>query len=298
MPRIDAMIEIAPNVFHVPGRKMSRFPYCSCLYLKGRDRSVLIDAGMGRENLAPCLGQGLDLVILTHCHLDHRLTRRIIPDVPVWCHEEEAGFLRNRVDFFNGLGWGRSGFKLEDIFPDRLRGLEVEPQKTITDGEKIDLGGLTLIAIHTPGHTPGHLAFFIPEADLLFAGDVDLTPFGPYYGHAFADIARFQESITKLKNWGAGKILTGHAGPFADDLNNRFNNFSDVIEKRDQIVLASLDRPRAPRELVGRRLIFPKYPAQPDHILWAEQIHIEKQLERLVSRGLVQEEHGLFAKKN
>ena len=292
------MHEIAPNVYHVPGAYKSRFPYCSCLYLKGKKLSVLIDAGMGRENLKPVMEHGLDLLILTHCHIDHRLTRRLIPDTPVWCHEKEARFLEDRSLFFAGLGWGRGGYTLEDILPGKLEGIEFSPQKTLTDGEEIDLGGLTLVAIHTPGHTPGHTAFYIPEVDLLFAGDVDLTSFGPYYGHSFADISTFEDSIERLKKLKAGTILTGHAGPFSDELERRFDEFAGIIVNRDRFLLEELAQPHTPQELVGRRLIFPKYPKNPDHIFWAERIHIEKQLERLTSMGLARRIEDRYVRTN
>ena len=72
------MIELAPNIFYIAGKNNSRFPYCACLYLRGKKLRVLIDVGMGAENLAPVMELGIDLLILTHCHIDHRLTLSLI----------------------------------------------------------------------------------------------------------------------------------------------------------------------------------------------------------------------------
>ena len=58
-------------------------------------------------------------------------------------------------------------------------------------GDIIRLGDTEIKVLHTPGHTPGHLSFFIPEHRLLFTADVDLTRFGPFYGHDFANINDF-----------------------------------------------------------------------------------------------------------
>ena len=55
------MIELAPNIFYITGKNNSRFPYCACLYLRGKKLRVLIDAGMGTENLAPAKEMGIDL---------------------------------------------------------------------------------------------------------------------------------------------------------------------------------------------------------------------------------------------
>ncbi|MBW2470623.1 MAG: hypothetical protein JRE18_00955, partial [Deltaproteobacteria bacterium] len=60
---------------------------------------VLIDAGMGASRLAPLKKWGVDILVLSHCHMDHRLTYREIADVPVWCHAAEASFLSARSLF-------------------------------------------------------------------------------------------------------------------------------------------------------------------------------------------------------
>lgn len=287
------MQEIHPNIFFVPGANQSRFPFCSCLYIKGRDIRVLIDAGMGSDQAAPCLEMGVDLLILSHCHIDHRLTAADMPDLPMWCHEEEAKYLRETAVFLNGLGVDRRKFDMERFFP-LPPNLNMTVRKTLTHGERIDLGGLTLEVIHTPGHTPGHLAFFIPEADLLFAADVDLTPFGPFYGHQFAEIGDFIQSIRQLKSWKATTVLTGHAGPFQGHQPERFDAYEAMIYRRDRLVLDRLQRPRSLESFWGQNLIYPVYPDPPDLIRWFEQVHIEKQLERLRGLGLVRNDDGLW----
>src|SRR5205807_8453394 len=45
----------------------------------------------------------------------------------------------------------------------------------IEDGDQLALGRLTLTAVFTPGHAPGHLAFHEPRRELLFAGDMAST---------------------------------------------------------------------------------------------------------------------------
>ena len=282
------MIELCPNIFYIPGKNNSRFPYCACLYLKGRDMRVLIDAGMGASHLAPVQKWGIDILILTHCHIDHRLTRKEIPDVPVWCHEADALFLNDRNLFFNTIGLQRSGLNFAGLldYTDGMFGIETSHH--IFDTECIDLGGITLEAIHTPGHTPGHLAFYIPEADLLFAADVDLTSFGPFYGHDFADIDEFLQSIERLRQLSAGIVATGHAGPFNGQVNEKFKAYEEIVYRRDRLVLEQLTRPKTLSDFRGRNLIFRSYPDFPDLIRWFELVHIEKHLERLKAMGKVQ----------
>ena len=283
------MIELAPNIFYIPGKNNSRFPYCACLYLRGKKLRVLIDAGMGVKNLAPVKEMGIDLLILTHCHIDHRLTRQEIFDVPVWCHESEAIFLKDREYFFTSMGLKRSGLNLAGLFDFAHGMFGTEIEHGLVDGERIDLGGITLETIHTPGHTPGHIAFFIPEHDLLFSGDIDLTPFGPFYGHDFADIDDFLASIEKLRQVKAKVVISGHAGPFNGNLPERFREYGEVIHSRDRLLLEKLSQPKSIEDFKGGNLFYKTYPDFPELIRWFELVHIEKHLMRLKTMGKVRQ---------
>jgi glyoxylase-like metal-dependent hydrolase (beta-lactamase superfamily II) len=256
---------------------------------------VLIDAGMGASHLAPVKKWGIDILILTHCHIDHRLTRKEIPDVPVWCHEAEAPFLTDRNLFFKAIGLQRSGLNLAGPLDYTEGTFGIEISHHLLDAERIDLGGITLETIHTPGHTPGHLAFYIPEADLLFAGDVDLTPFGPFYGHDFADIDEFLRSIEKLRQLNAKIVTTAHAGPFNGNVIEKFNVYEEIVYRRDRLLLEYLKQPRVIGDFRDRNLIFRTYPDFPDLIRWFEMVHIEKHLERLKARGKVQRTHDIWS---
>jgi glyoxylase-like metal-dependent hydrolase (beta-lactamase superfamily II) len=175
-----------------------------------------------------------------------------------------------------------------DFFPDLF---DIEISRHLFDTEHIDLGGITLQTIHTPGHTPGHLSFYIPEADLLFSADVDLTPFGPFYGHDFADIDDFLKSIEKLRQLNANIVTTGHAGPFNGKVIEKFNVYEEIIYRRDRLLLEQLTQPRSIGDFRDRNLIFRTYPDFPDLIRWFEIVHIEKHLERLNAMGKVQRIH-------
>ncbi|MBW2439152.1 MAG: MBL fold metallo-hydrolase [Deltaproteobacteria bacterium] len=290
------MIELKPNIFYIPGENKSRFPFCACLYLRGKNLRVLIDAGMGTRNLAPIKGMGIDLLILTHCHIDHRLNCQEIARVPVWCHTSDAGYLKDRDYFLESMGFKRSGLDLTGLFDFDKKAFSIETDHRLNHGERIDLGGITLEAIHAPGHTPGHTAFLIPEHGLIFSGDIDLTPFGPFYGHDFADINEFLASIDKLKHLEPKVVASGHAGPFSDNLHERFGAYAQVIHDRDQKLLEKLSRPKSIEHFKGRHLYYNAYPDFPDLIRWFELVHIEKHLSRLESMGKVRNENNKWIK--
>jgi glyoxylase-like metal-dependent hydrolase (beta-lactamase superfamily II) len=286
------MLELFPDVFYIPGANNAAFPYSSGLYLAGRDRRVLIDVGMGPAALAPVKARGVDLIILSHTHLDHHLTKSELPGVPIWCHQAEAGYMSDLDAFLRATGMDQSDFDpfAGGKFPRAI--FEAPIGRALRGDERLDLGGLTLQLIHAPGHTPGHLAFFVPEHDLLFSADVDLIPFGPFYGHEFADIEDFLISIERLKNMGARVVATGHSGPFTDDLPRRFDDYAAAIPRREQLVLDSLDRPRSLDDFHRKNLIYPHYPEPTVLIQWFELVHIKKHLARLADRGQVVEENG------
>jgi endoribonuclease LACTB2 len=289
------MIEIKKNIYLIPGKNKSRLPYCGCLYIKGKDLRLLIDAGMGQANMEPCLKEGVDVVILSHCHIDHRLTLARFPQFPIWCHETETAYLEDRQHFLTGIGLLRGGHDYDLLF----KGFQIQEfsvQRKLVDGERIDLGGISLQVLHTPGHTPGHLSFYIPEAELLFAADINLNAFGPFYGHDFSDINDFIRSIRKLKALPAQTVISSHAGVFHDHLAERFAAHENIIYQRDQGLLHHLDRPRPFSSFLEKNLIYPRY-LKPEALnKWFEQVHVEKQLKRLIEIGLVVEEEGWFRK--
>jgi glyoxylase-like metal-dependent hydrolase (beta-lactamase superfamily II) len=287
------MIEIRKNIYLISGANYSRFPYCACLYLQGKDLRLLIDAGMGKTNLAPCLEKGIDLVILSHCHLDHRLTLTRLPNHPVWCHEKETVFLENHEHFVKGIGFRRGGLEVKKVF-EGYTIPEIPIQKKLIDGQRIDLGGLSLEVLHTPGHTPGHLAFFVPEEKLLFAADIDLSTFGPFYGHDFAMVDDFIHSIRKLKSLPVEMVVTGHSGPFEDQLAERFTAYETIIYEREERMIDLLDRPRPFSFFLEKNLVYPVYREPVLLMKWFEQVHLEKQLNRLLQTGKVKEKDGLY----
>ena len=290
------MLEIAPNIYYLPGKNKSRFPYCACLYLIGRDLRILIDAGMGEENLAPALTADIDVLILSHCHVDHRLTRRLIPEVPVWCHAAEIEYMTSEEKFIEGIGFKRGGVKASHLIDNVAGFFDMRIERILGDGNEIDLGGLRLVCLHTPGHSPGHLSFFIPEHHMLFTADVDLTRFGPFYGHDFANIDDFIFSIRKLKQIKAQVIATSHAGPFNSSIQAHLEAYEKIIYKRDQLLLDKLKQPRALKTFYGSRLIYRLYPDDDALSKWFELVHIEKHLSRLAGLGKVHEDSGKWVR--
>jgi len=85
----------------------------------------------------------------------------------------------------------------------------------IADGDAYELGGVTLTAVHTPGHSPGSVCFHAPQLGVVFSGDT-LFQGGPgATGRSYSDFGTIVESIrTRLLSLPADTaVLTGHGEP-------------------------------------------------------------------------------------
>lgn len=127
--------------------------------------AIVIDPVDNADLLLETLKQSqweLKMILATHGHFDHVLASKPLKDVT------NAPFLINERDQF-----------LLDELPEK--GLQftgkrwpeaASPDRYLTDeSETIKVGGIKLETIFTPGHSPGHISFFMPNEQLLFSGD-------------------------------------------------------------------------------------------------------------------------------
>jgi hydroxyacylglutathione hydrolase len=128
------------------------------------DRAVIVDPGDEAPKLLgaiEALGVTLDAVLLTHTHFDH--VGAVAPlakatGAEVWVPEIEKPVLADINSFVPWPGFG----PFESW----------EAEHTLRGGEKLELGGFEIDVIFTPGHSPGHVSFSIPDEAALFSGDV------------------------------------------------------------------------------------------------------------------------------
>lgn len=131
--------------------------------------AVLIDAANEHERLLEiCSSLGVRKIVETHGHWDHIAA---VPQV------RDAGY----------------SVAISSQDAALLEGYD----EIINDGDLIAVGDITLEVIHTPGHTPGSLCFFVPGTPLLFTGDT-LFPGGPgATGFEGGDFPTIIDSIEK-----------------------------------------------------------------------------------------------------
>ena len=96
---------------------------------------------------------------------------------------------------------------------------EIYPATLLEDGDLLTVGRLKFQAIHTPGHTPGHMVLYLPQEQLLFSGDhilFDITPnIGVWVGMP-DPLADYLESLEKIRPLPIRQVFPAHRGQKGD----------------------------------------------------------------------------------
>jgi glyoxylase-like metal-dependent hydrolase (beta-lactamase superfamily II) len=137
---------------------------CFLVRRQGSDRVLIVDPGEEPERILAALdsiGGKAEAILITHCHFDH--IGAVAPvaaatGAPVYCPEIEAPVLADIMDF---VPW--DGFGPYESY---------EADETVAGGETLELAGLELEVISTPGHSPGHVTYSVRGEDAIFSGDV------------------------------------------------------------------------------------------------------------------------------
>jgi len=165
---------LAPDTWAISEHGHWEEPHC--YLLAGRERAALIDTGLGVAPIRPVVEELTALpvtVLLTHAHWDHMGGAGEFGEVV--CHVSEVPWLS-----------GQFPLPLAAVKADLLRGdcafpPQFDPEgyalyaggaAGVEDGWTVDLGGRQITALHTPGHSPGHLCWWEAERGALYAGDL------------------------------------------------------------------------------------------------------------------------------
>ncbi|MBR5168989.1 MAG: MBL fold metallo-hydrolase [Muribaculaceae bacterium] len=206
---------------------MSVNPFGENLYILWDEASreaVVIDPGMMRESERDMVTKFIDEhnlsvkhILLTHLHVDHITGARWLAD------KTGADVCGSALD--NPLGQ-----ELPDQVAHFRINIEVEPltvDRNLADGDTLQLGDETIQVLHVPGHSPGGLAFYLPQSALLISGD---TIFNGSVGRTDlwgGDMAQLLNSIReKIYTLPDETVIASGHGPtttVADE--KRFNPF-------------------------------------------------------------------------
>lgn len=288
-------LDLGPVRF-VRGQNKGRYPYCHSLYIE--DAGVLIDPGSDREALQKLKAEGkVSTIWLSHWHEDHIIHLDLFEELPIWISEQDAPPLGDLETFMDWYDMQEESYRehWREVLASQFNLKPRKPTGFLKPGQRVQLGSLTVELIHTPGHTPGHLAFRFLEPGILFLGDYDLTSFGPWYGDLYSDIEETVTSINLLRSMEARVWITGHeTGIFSQPPGELWEDYLKVIWKREEKLLEFLKEPRSMEEIVGAWIVYGR-PREPQAFFtFGEKAIMGKHLRRLISKGVVFEEAGRF----
>ncbi|MHA2024301.1 MAG: MBL fold metallo-hydrolase [Candidatus Thorarchaeota archaeon] len=297
-----AFSKLADCVYVVIG---GTFPKCNTIVIIA-DEVVVIDPGCAVEDLRGFLmSQGLELrnidtIILSHIHPDHiihtmRLNR--LSGCRIAANEVTAPLFNEKEEMKKFLGFHKSNpvRKLwEQLVNERMYGAldEGKVDEVLKNGDTFNLGDITLRMLFTPGHLPDHMCIEILEPNLIFGSDIDLTEFGPYYGHPNSSIQDFKTSIRKVQHGKYDGLISGHLKqPLVEDYKDRLTAYSRQIGMREDLVLtAILEGVSTIPEINANPIIYPSL-TNPVFLQF-ETWMIEHHVASLIDSGLIEEHRG------
>ncbi|MBU1568164.1 MAG: MBL fold metallo-hydrolase [Proteobacteria bacterium] len=277
---------------------MSNFSGCGGLLIDGRVR-VGIDTNFGTETAAWLAAAKPDVLIASHYHIDHVATLK---------HGEDAGVCRLLIpaaelhmvrtpENFHHLVDRED--ELLAFWKDLLLRHRFWPSGPVDgfvagDIEALDAG---LVAIPTPGHSPGHTSFLVPDEGILFSGDMGIDSFGPWYCWPDCDLRTLVASLIRLRDLGAKTLLTSH-GPMVTGetaCRQAFDKAIEVIRQREDRIATMKEQDIPDEEIVSQGLLYPghlSYKTEFRHIMgyWEEKT-LQQHLAALAAGGVFGDRH-------
>jgi hydroxyacylglutathione hydrolase len=175
--------------------------------VRGTRRAILIDTGLpnGNDYLVACLAEvgmkpsDLDLVVLTHEHIDHAGGAPLLANFcPIAGHRLAARKLALHDEFA----------MMNKAFTADVRDFEIDV--LLEDGCRIEAGGVSLHVLHTPGHCSGSICLLEPNRRVLFSADTIMAA-GIVGGVlASGNVADYIASLERLAILRIENLLPGH----------------------------------------------------------------------------------------
>ena len=203
------------GVTHIFEPFVREFYRCNIWHVRGRDRDLLVDSGMGVVSLrahVPLTTGRTCLAVASHTHFDHIGCHHEFPDRLV--HGAEADLIAHptRENTLADVYVTDEMFTRLPPEPYRCATYSVRrapATRLLADGDVIDLGDRHFEVIHTPGHSPGGVALWEADTRILFTGDIVYD--GPLLEDAYhSDPADYFTSMKRLHDIPVRVVHAGH----------------------------------------------------------------------------------------
>ncbi len=198
---------------------LPRFFPANCYLVEEDDSLTLIDAALpyswkGILKAAEKIGKPITRILLTHVHEDHvgglDVLKEMLPNALVYVSKRDARLMEGDIS----LDQGEPEMPIRGSVP---KNLKTRADGFLSDGEKIG----SLLALSTPGHTPGSMSFLDLRNKALIVGDTfqtrggiavvgQLRPFFPFPSWATWNPELVLKSAKKLREYNPTLLATGH----------------------------------------------------------------------------------------
>ena len=272
------------------GHEQGKYPDGNTVVVRGDHDSVVIDPALSVRTLQPPLAVGR--VLLTHAHEDHVAGVSAVDARTVQVHEADLPGLRSADGLMQLYGLPPDAWPAMTAMVTERFHFEGWPDAVaMSDGEVLDLGGVTVTLVHAPGHTGGHSVYVI-DADVrvVVTGDIDLSTFGPYYGDAVSSLDDFESTLHTVRDIVADHYVTFHHKGVIDGHESfaaQVDAYAAVFGRREQSLLDLLASPRTFDELVADGIVYRAGTRPPVFGESVERRSIQQHLDRLVATGRV-----------
>ena len=167
----------------------------------------------------------------------------------------------------------------------------------LADGDVVRVGKLNLTALHTPGHSADHLAFWMAEDRVLFTGDLILGRGSSMVTYPEGDVAAYLRSLDRVAALEPRLLFPGHWDPVTDAA-VKISEYREHRLARERQLLAELESggPGTAPELTRRVYLAEVGDSEP--LLRAAEMTLRAHLRKLVDEGRAVERDGRFALTN
>ena len=194
------------------------FYRCNMWHVRGRDRDLLFDTGLGHFSLkahVPLVTERALVCVASHTHFDHIGSHHEFTGCCV--HHAEADILadprnewtcadRYATDLmFDAFpqGWDQGRYRVKPAIAERL----------LSDGEAIDLGDRRFEVVHTPGHSPGGIGLFEAKTGIFLSGDIIYD--GPLIDDVYHSVKEdYGATLERLRPLPVSLVHGGHFPSF------------------------------------------------------------------------------------
>lgn len=301
---LQMIIDLSKHIKVIRPEAKSMFPYSNSIYIEDKVPTC-IDAGSGGRAYADLDVNNIELLLLSHNHFDHVNGISFFKNARIWAGQEEERSYRDsdfHLMFTGYLEWPRL---MGDINRENLskyivlpadvpakRGYqEVKLSGLIKDGDIFELGETRVTALHTPGHSPGHYAYYFEKEGILFSGDIDLAPGGPWYGGGLSDFDALLISVQKVIDINPRILVTSHRRIFdckTDNIQELLRKYINISLQKEAQSLKYLSEPRTIDEIANQDFINDFKQKTPFDSFWTKMM-IDKHMKRLIRLGQVKQ---------